>query len=328
MENQIVKIMEETGLEPTKAEIVVQKFSGFFQEARVWEKKAKEIVVNDETDKGLMDRAREARLELKKIRVNAENTRKELKEQSLREGKAIDGIANIIKAIIVPIEEHLEKQEKFAEYKEAERKETIRIEREEMLRPFVEDVSFFNLKEMSEAGFNQLLQSSKSAMEAQKEAEKKAEADRVAKEKEEAEERERIRKENEKLKKEAEAREKELEKERAKAEVARTKLEAQRKKEAEAREKAERELREQKEAQARAEQEAKAKEEAEETAREEAKHQAELAPDKEKILAFSNAIASVSVPKCTSLEGIKAIEQAEKEIRMACKKMCKSVSAL
>ena len=41
--------------------------------------------------------------------------RKELKEESLRKGKAIDGVANIIKFLIEPVEKYLEDQEKFIE---------------------------------------------------------------------------------------------------------------------------------------------------------------------------------------------------------------------
>lgn len=295
-ETQLVKVIQETGLEPTKSEVILKNFQGFFQKAREWESQARAIVVKDEFDTDTMKKAREARLALKDIRVNAEKVRKDLKEQSLREGRAIDGIANVIKALVVPIEDHLEKQEKFAEIKEQERKEKMAAEREELLRPYAEDVTLFNLKEMSEAGFKELLQNSKSAFEARAEAERKAEEERIAREKAEAAERERMRKENERLQKENEkAREKAR-----KEEERRRKLEEDARK---AREEAERKRREE----------------------EEAKQKAEVAPDREKVYSFSNAIASVPVPRCKSKKAVDIIERAEKDLREACQRMCKAI---
>jgi len=267
MENQLVEILKVNELEPTKAEIIVKQFSGFLEEARTWEAKAKSIVIKDVSQTQEMQEAREARLALKTIRVNAENKRKELKEQSLREGKAIDGISNVIKAVIVPIEEHLEKQEKFVEIQEEQRKEKINLDRISQLQPYVEDVSVYNLKEMSEAGFNQLLNGAKVALEAQKEAERKAEEERLRIAEEERKEQERIKEENEKLRKEAEAREKEIAKERAKVEAERKKAEEEQRKEREAREKAEAELKEREESEKRAKRESEEKERADEEAR-------------------------------------------------------------
>lgn len=242
MDTQLTTIIKETELEPSKAGIVIKSFTGLFDQAKEWEAKAKAIVITDISQKKEMQEAREARLALKGIRVNAENVRKELKEQSLREGKAIDGIANVIKALIVPIEEHLEKQEKFVEIQEEARKEKVNTERIAKLSQFIPDTSIYNVKEMSDEAFAKLLETSEIAHRAILEAEKKAEADRIAQEKAEKAEQERIRKENETLKKEAEAREKALAKERAEQEK---KLEVERAKaraEAEAREKAEAEL--------------------------------------------------------------------------------------
>ena len=243
MNKQLTTIAEENGLEKTQAQVILGKFTNFFEQAKEWETKAKTLVITDISQVEEMKQAREGRLILKKIRTEAENTRKDLKERSLREGKAIDGIANVIKALIVPIEEHLEKQEKFIENIENERKEKINADRIAQLVQYVgEDVNLYNLKEMSQEGFVKLLETSKIVFESQKEAEKKAEEERIKKEKEEKAEQERIKKENDRLKKEAEAREKELVKERAEQEK---KLEVERQKarlEAEAREKAEAEL--------------------------------------------------------------------------------------
>lgn len=209
-ENELQLVIKEGALEATQSQNILEKFTGLFEQAKKWEAKARSIVITDESQVEKMEAAREIRLELKDIRVNAEKIRKDLKEQSLREGKAIDGVANVIKAIIVPLEEHLEKQEKYIEVMVEEKKRRIEAERIAALQPFVPDIAMYNLKEMSEDGFANLLSASKIAFEQQKDAEAKAEHDRLEDEKAKKEEDERIRKENETLKAEKEAKQKEL----------------------------------------------------------------------------------------------------------------------
>ena len=129
-------IVKDSGLEQTKAQIILDKFSGFFKLAAEWEARAKTIVVTSELNVDEMALARTGRLLLREKRLSIERTRKDLKEQSLREGKAIDGIANVLKGLIEPIEEYLEAQEKFVETRdrkkaeEASRVEAIRAEEE------------------------------------------------------------------------------------------------------------------------------------------------------------------------------------------------------
>lgn len=120
-ETQLAKIVQESGLEKSKAQILLDNFSDYFKLAAEWEIKAKTLVITDVSQKTEMKMAREGRLFLKGKRLEVEKTRKTLKEQSLREGKAIDGIANVLKAVIEPIENYLDEQEKFVERKEAER---------------------------------------------------------------------------------------------------------------------------------------------------------------------------------------------------------------
>jgi fused signal recognition particle receptor len=191
MDNQLAVIVKESGLEQSKANFILEKFQDYFKIAGDWEQKAKMLVVTDEAQVAEMKMAREGRLFLREKRIAIEKSRKELKEQSLREGKAIDGIANVLKSLIEPIEDYLESQEKYAEIKEQERKDLERIELEK-----------------------------KAAEEARIAAEKE-EAERVAKEKAEAEERKRLQEENARLQEEAEAKEKARQEELAKIEVAR-----------------------------------------------------------------------------------------------------------
>lgn len=129
-ENQLEVIVKQYDLEEAKAKTMLTQFSGYFDMAAEWETKAKAIQVTDESQTGDMAMAREGRLFLREKRLAVENTRKKLKEQSLREGRAIDGIANVLKALIVPIEDHLKEQEDFVKIKR-EREEAIRREEAE-----------------------------------------------------------------------------------------------------------------------------------------------------------------------------------------------------
>ena len=130
MENQLQVIVKESGLEQSKAKYILEKFQHYFEIADEWTKKARNIVVTKADQEADMQMARTGRLYLREKRIAIEKTRKELKEQALREGKAIDGIANVLKALIVPIEEYFEQQEKFVEIQEAKKLEDMRIEAE------------------------------------------------------------------------------------------------------------------------------------------------------------------------------------------------------
>ncbi|MFA5297255.1 MAG: hypothetical protein WC389_03505, partial [Lutibacter sp.] len=135
-DNMLMTIVKDSGLEKTKADFILEKFQDYFKIAGEWENKIKTIIVTSDDQKVEMEMARVGRLFLRDKRITIEKTRKELKEQSLREGKAIDGIANVLKALIEPIESYLDQQENFtknrliAEEKEKQRQEQIRLEKE------------------------------------------------------------------------------------------------------------------------------------------------------------------------------------------------------
>lgn len=126
-QSPLQEIVASSGLDATKAKYILEQFQNYFELASEWELKAKRIVVTNASQTADMNMARAGRLFLRQKRLDVENSRKALKEQSLREGKAIDGIANVLKALIVPIEEHLERQEFFVEIQEAKKAEAERI---------------------------------------------------------------------------------------------------------------------------------------------------------------------------------------------------------
>jgi hypothetical protein len=220
---------------------------------------AETLVITDISQTAEMKIARTTRLTLKDLRVAIEKRRKELGEDYLRKTQKINSAAKELKDLIEPLEERLLEQEKFVERLEEKRKMELKESRTQLLAPFGVDVSFYNLAEMPEESFGQLLESTKSAHEAKIAAAKKAEEDRIAKEKSDAEDRERVRLENERLKKEA------LEREAAAA-AERKRIEAEKA----AAEESARKEREEIEAKAKAEREAiekKAKAERDEAAR-------------------------------------------------------------
>lgn len=139
-DNQLQTIVAESGLETTKARVILEQFEDSFAMAEEWEIKAKAIVVTDGSQVDAIAQAREGRLFLREKRIAIEKTRKELKEQSLREGKAIDGIANVLKALILPLEKHLDNQENFVKYKaEAEAAERERVFQENEKKRLAEE---------------------------------------------------------------------------------------------------------------------------------------------------------------------------------------------
>jgi hypothetical protein len=205
--NEIVKVIESSKVEPETGKYLKEKFLPFFEQADEWRKKAQELVVADASQTHEMKMAREARLALREIRINADKTRKLLKEDSLRYGKAVQGVYNVIEYLIVPIEKHLEEQEKFIEIQEQKKKNALKAKREIEIEPFREFISpFINLGELPEEDYTKLLKGAQLQFQQKKEDEQKIEQERIAKEKEQ----ERIRQENERLRKELEVKEMEI----------------------------------------------------------------------------------------------------------------------
>lgn len=128
MENKLQVIVNESGLEKAKQDYILENFKDCESLAQEWEKKAKEIVVTDESQKDQMELAGIGRKELAKKRIAIEKSRVRMKEQCLKEGRAIDGVAKFLKELITPIEGYLKNQEKFVEIQEEKKKEEIRIE--------------------------------------------------------------------------------------------------------------------------------------------------------------------------------------------------------
>lgn len=298
-DKELQLVAERSNLSHSKVQELLSNFGDSFKEANNLAVLANEIVITDESQTDKMKQARNARLKLKNIRVEVEHTRKGLKEESLREGKAIDGMANIIKALIVPVEEHLEKQEKFAEVREAERKSARYAVRVEKLAPYVDDVTVYSLTDLDDDAFDRLLAQAIETKQAKDKAEADAELERQSAAKAAAEEQERMRAENARLKKEAEAREAELAAERRKLEA--------------------KESEERKAAQTKAEAEERAAME---------QRQALLAPDRDKLLKFAEVIEALELPAVADKQAGKVLAETRDFLDRITKNLRKKASEL
>lgn len=311
---EVALIIEQNGLEKTQAEKLVEPLMNFLNEAKGWEKKAQALVVTDVSQTKEMAEARTARLELKKIRTGAEKIRVELKERSIREGKMIDGVANIIKGIIIPIEEHLEKQEKFSEELEKTRKEKILAERTVVLQKFESDPALYNLKEMSDEAFAKLATDLEIAFKAKKEAAEKAEKDRLQKQKEKDEEDEKVRLENIRLKKEAADKEALRLKEKADADKKQAESDKKLKEAADEKARLEKQIEDKKKSDEIERRRLEKQAEDDKKAAADAAKKAAEAPDKAKLLDYASKIKDIPTPVLTSETHKVLLKKAQKKL--------------
>jgi hypothetical protein len=324
--------IQQYNIEPSRAAQIKQVFEPMVKTLEEFEARYNEVVKMSETEinKETCNAARRLRLDIAKVRINTEKARKTEKEEYLRAWKAIDGVANILKFAVVEKEEKLEKIEKHFELEEQKRKEKLAEKRTAELAEF-ECFNVPGLGEMADEVYSNFITGARSNYLAKKEAEKKAEEERIAKEKAELEERRRMWLENGRLKKEAAEREAKIAEEKRLAEIERHKQEEALKQErakAEAekkaleekarleREKADAEARRVKAEQdaiiakeraerAKAETELKAKADAERVEKEKktaAERKAKRAPDKEKLKLLSDKIKGIELPEVSSEE--------------------------
>ena len=349
--NELVEVIEKAKIEQGTAKMLQESFNPLFTKAQEWKLEADKIIVTDESQTEMMAKAREIRLSLQKVRTDADKKRIALKEDSLRYGKAVQGIYNVIEFLVKPIEKHLENQEKFIERQEEQKRLVIKQKRESEILPYAEFVpGGFDFGIMTEEDYQRLLAGFKIQYQLKQDAIAKAEAEKIEAEKKAKEEQERIRIENEKLKAEKEAREKEIaaeraanekklkaEKEAREKEIAaeRAANEKKLKAEKEAREKAEKEKKEIEEKQ-RKEKEIetnriKAEKEAENkriAAEKEAERKAQNAPDREKIVKFIADLSLLEYPDVKADEAKKIIDFARIEIGKLSAQLSNKISQL
>ncbi len=288
---KITSAIAKIGVEESTALELNNAFAPFLKQAAEWKEKAEALVVTDISQVSEMKEAREGRLMLKNIRVEANKKRKELKEESLRYGKAVQGVYNLIEGLIKPIEEHLLQQEKFAEVQRQKEIDALSAKRTDEIQPYAEFVAVnLDFGNMSEEDYQNTLRGAKLLHEAKLKEAADLEAQRIEEEAKARAEREAIQKENERLRNEAEEREAALAAERKERE--------------------------------RIEAEQKAAEEAERQRKENerlAEEKAKAAPDNMKVIRYAALLEEIEVPDLSLPEAIEAIARIQsviKEIRL------------
>lgn len=211
------------------------EFADILAAAKAQVEQSKKIVVTDPTDVDGIKQSREYRLALRKFRTTGENKRKELKEDILRAGRALDGMQAILEQVCATEEKRLLAQEEISERIAAERAAKLRAEREAVLVELGENPAFHGPFERFPAeDWDSRIAGVKAVKEAQAAQAKRQAEESARKAKEEEEERERMRAENARLKKEADEREAAMKAEREAAEKARREAESKAKAERDA----------------------------------------------------------------------------------------------
>ena len=292
---QLDIIIQESGLDEDISKEFHVNFYEHFKMANEWSKKAKNIIVTNENQTVLMEQARVARLFIRSKRLEIENFRKSKKEYYLRGGQAVDKVCGFLKNMIEPIENHLDLQEHYIEYKK--KAEDARLLAEAQAKMEADRMA----KEAADAESLAKAQAENARL--QKEAD--------AKEKALAEERRKVAYEQEKIKKENEAKiAEENRKRQAELELVRKENEAKLAKERTEREKAEAELRAKKQAEMKAEADRIISEE-----------RLLSADDQTKMIAFRKSVEAIKIPEVKSAINKRILEDAKSHLFLAVSKI-------
>lgn len=301
------------GIAPATAVQLKAEFRLAFGDAHLVLADAATVSVTDVSQVEEMARAKALRLRLKASRCAIENVRKDQKADSLMRGKAIDGVANALKAAIEPAEAWLLEQEQFAQRVEAKRIDDLRAERRAALAPFLDpaaSASSIDLAYLTPAEWDAMLEGAKMQAQVRAETERTeaearrlAEEARKAKEIEDEAERKRLAEENERLRKAQAEKDAAALAERKAAEAKQAAVDAENRR---LREEAEKAKKEEADRLYKAECERIDKERAErvEAARlAEIERKAASAPDKEKALAFAACLRALALPEMSTDKG-------------------------
>lgn len=308
MSVEIVKASE-FGLEESKAENVAASFAPLIAERDVLTK-VYENIITKELSAETSEEARVLFNRFGKVGTGVDKTHKNEKAFVLSYGRYVDAWKNSIKGPMTLMKDNLKPIIKYQEIQEGIAQAKLKTERENELIKYVTEFPM-GLEVMDESIYQTLKKGFILTWEEKQAADKKLEEDRILAEKARKEEDERVRKENDKLKAEAEVAEKkrleedkkrkevetkrlqEEAKERAKIEektrIERAKQEAILEKERQEKKKLEDELKAKQDAELKviADREAKEKVDAE------AQRKANLAPEKDKIAAW---IEGMTIP--------------------------------
>lgn len=148
-----------------KLEIKFNEYSSVIQE---WNKKEKELIIESIDDTEKIAIAEEGYKYIKKIRIQFEKFRKEIKEEPWRECVAIDNVSNLIKDDLKPIEDNLKLKADYAKLIKEKQEKELSDGRILLLTPYMEfAVANMDYGKMSDEDFNLIFNNAKLAFEAQ-----------------------------------------------------------------------------------------------------------------------------------------------------------------
>jgi len=304
-------VIQNTQIEPTKAQAHAMAFAPAMIKVH---ELSKALTIMDKSNPTDSDSkiAKRMRLDLVDVRKRAEEKKVELKSMILIEGGLIDDLFKVVKKTCELTELEYASIEKFAENKEKERKQKLFNERVASLSSVCENPTIYPLGDLEEKYYNDLYEGLRLADQAKRDAQIKAENDRIKAEKQADldrietkriadEQAEAQRLENIKLKEENEAKEKQLTEERLKAE---TERKAEAKKQAEIQAQKDSELKKQQAEKAELEKQLQYKKDAELKAETERKEQEKAEAKKAKDLLkasdkvrLNNMVSTMSFPE-------------------------------
>lgn len=234
--NELIQVVEQSGLYKTKGQKITETLSVFFDKAAEWQTVIESLTINSIEEVGKMKTAKEIRLSLKNKRLEGEKLVKAAREivkarmaDDVLEDKLWLKSGQVMTAVYDNLESKAEWIEKYAERYEAEQKEIRKSERTTELTPYSEFVPFgIDLGNMPDEDYTKVLEGAKLQLNAKIEAEAKAETERLENIRLENERIEKQRIENERLKAEAIEREKQIEAERVEREAEEVKAKQER----------------------------------------------------------------------------------------------------
>ena len=156
-ENQLVEVVSDNQLSTELSSDLLGSFGGLIDEAKKIVLDSKKIIITNDSQVDNMKQARKNRLALVNIRGRTEKIRVSGKAHIVREGKAIDGASNIIKALTIPEEKELLEKENYVVNKKKKALEELEQKRSAELEAVEFDPSSFNLQIMSEETYQQQL---------------------------------------------------------------------------------------------------------------------------------------------------------------------------
>ena len=209
--NVLVELIAQTGLRSEKAEVLISSYSELSSDIESWKLKNEGLQITSIDDKASIEMAKVAYKHIKSIRIDIEKTRKRLKEDSKKEGEAIDSIAKVLNNLVSPLEISLSEKAKYVELHEAKQKAERLASRLQLAGDLGFAVQSATIENMTDDIFDSYIEGLKAQEAKRKEEEAKAKAEEDARLKAEAEakqkaeeerkaEQERIRQENERLK--------------------------------------------------------------------------------------------------------------------------------